>query len=102
MTPEEMENAFERLFAAQDLLTGKVLDLTESVETMREQAEADRALQYEAIGEMRGAMGEMRTAVGAMLDVAESMAANVTVLTQMQQITSRRVDRLEADDPDGE
>jgi hypothetical protein len=102
MTPHEMETAIARLFEGQDLLTGKVTELTDdvahltqsvtelshSVNTMREQAEADRAVQREAIE-------EMRTAMGTMLSFAESMAANVTLLTKAQQGTTQRVNGLQ-------
>lgn len=81
MTPQDMEVAIARLFAGQDLLTGKVLELTEDiaelsnvVNTTREEAEADRKIQREAIE-------EMRVAVNTMLSIAESMAANVKALT---------------------
>jgi len=90
-----MEAAIARLFEGQDLLTGKVTELTEdvtelsnAVKTMREEAEADRKLQREAID-------EMRTAVGTMLGIAESMAANVTLLTQAQQGLTQRVNKFE-------
>ena len=92
MTPQDMEVAIARLFAGQDLLTGKVLELTEdiselsnAVNTTREEAEADRRIQREAIG-------EMRTAVTTMLGIAESMAANVKALTQAQRGTTQRVE----------
>ena len=102
MTPQEMETAIARLFEGQDLLTGKVTELTEDVaelsgavtelsrvvSTLREEAEADRKLQREAIG-------EMRVAVTTMLGFAEAMASNVTALTTAQQGTRQRVDRLE-------
>jgi septal ring factor EnvC (AmiA/AmiB activator) len=102
MTPQEMEKAIARLFEGQDLLTGKVSELTDdvaqltenvagltdAVDAMREEAKADRAMQGEAIA-------EMRAAVSTMLGIAESMAANVTLLTTVQQGTSQRVTRLE-------
>jgi len=102
MTPQEMEQAIARLFEGQDLLTGKVTELTEDVthltesvaglrdvvDVMREEAKADRSVQSEAIV-------EMRTAVSTMLGIAESMAANVTLLTNAQQGTSQRVTQLE-------
>ncbi|MCC6744068.1 MAG: hypothetical protein IT175_09420 [Acidobacteria bacterium] len=88
MTPQEMETAIARLFEGQDLLTGKVTELTDAIDAMREQANADRAVQSQAIG-------EMRTAVGTMVGIAESMASNVTLLTQAQQGTTQRVDELE-------
>jgi hypothetical protein len=102
MTPQEMETAIARLFEGQDMLTGKVTELTEdvaqltenvaglkdAVDAMREEAKADRAVQSEAIG-------EMRSAVSTMLGIAESMAANVTLLTTAQQGTSQRVTTLE-------
>jgi hypothetical protein len=102
MTPQEMETAIARLFEGQDLLTGKVTELTDdvtqltenvaglkdAVDAMREEAKADRAVQGEAIA-------EMRSAVSTMLGIAESMAANVTLLTTAQQGTSQRVTKLE-------
>jgi methyl-accepting chemotaxis protein len=99
MTPQEMEAAIARLFEGQDLLTGKVTELTEdvtelanTVKSMRDDAEADRKVQ-------RAAIEEMRSAVGTMLGIAESMAANVTLLTQAQQGLTQRLitveDRLE-------
>ena len=95
MTPQEMETAIARLFEGQDLLTGKVTELTDDVaelsrvvSTMRDEAEADRKLQREAIG-------EMRAAVNTMLGFAEAMASNVTALTTAQQGTRQRVERLE-------
>lgn len=96
MTPEEVNAAMKRLFEGQDLLTGKVADLTEDVarlgvlmDATREEAAVDRALQREAVL-------EVRSAVGVMLTIAESMAANVTLLTQAQQGTSYRVTVLES------
>ena len=102
MTPQEMETAIKRLFGGQDLLTGKVTELTDdvaqltenvgglknAVDAMRQEANADRALQSEAIS-------EMRTAVGTMLGIAESMATNVTLLTTAQLGTTQRVTKLE-------
>jgi conjugal transfer/entry exclusion protein len=106
MTPQEMEAAIARLFEGQDMLTGKVAELTDDVselstavkamreewqterQTLRDEAAADRAVQREAIE-------EMRTAVSSMLDIAESMASNVTLLTQAQQRTSQRLDLVE-------
>jgi methyl-accepting chemotaxis protein len=102
MTPEEIERSIARLFEGQELLTGKVTELTDdvarltedvtnlssSVAVMREEAVADRQVQREAIG-------EMRTAVTTMLGIAESMASNVTLLTTAQQATSQGVDRIE-------
>lgn len=101
MTPQEMEKAIARLFEGQELLTGKVTELTEdvtrltgdvtnlsnAVTSMHEQADADRQVQRDAIV-------EMRTAVNTMLGIAESMATNVTLLTQAQRGTSQRVDAL--------
>ena len=69
MTREEMETAIARLFEGQNLLTGKVIELAEEVtelnsavkitreevKIMREQAEEDRRVQRETIGEMREA-----------------------------------------------
>ena len=109
MTHQEMETAIARLFEGQDLLTGKVTDLTKNVagltenvaelgntvKVMRKEADADRKVVREAIAEMRSATGEMRTVAGTMLDIAESMAANVTLLTEAQQTTRKRVDNLE-------
>jgi methyl-accepting chemotaxis protein len=95
MTPQEMETAIARLFEGQDLLTGKVTELTDDVaelsnvvRTMREEADADRKVQREAIE-------EMRAAVNTMLGIAESMASNVTMLSQAQQATRQRVEKLE-------
>ena len=102
MTHQEMETAIARLFEGQDLLTGKVADLTENVaelgntvKIMREEADADRKVVREAVGEMRAVTGEMRTAIGTMLDIAESMASNVALLTEAQQTTRQRVAKLE-------
>ncbi|HJZ66755.1 MAG TPA: hypothetical protein VKF81_01320 [Blastocatellia bacterium] len=60
MTHEEMETAITRLFEGQELLTGKVIELSEevaelssSVKAVREEAEADGKLQREAINQMR-------------------------------------------------
>jgi hypothetical protein len=106
MTPQEMEAAIARLFEGQDMLTGKVADLTDDVaelsaavkamrdewqderQALRQEAAADRVIQREAIE-------EMRAAVSSMLDIAESMASNVTLLTQAQHGSSQRIDRLE-------
>ena len=95
MTPQEIETAIARLFEGQDLLTGKVSELTDDVaelrsaiDVMREQANADRAVQSEAIS-------EMRVAVNTLLGIAESMAANVTLLTQAQQGSRKRIEKLE-------
>jgi methyl-accepting chemotaxis protein len=109
MTPKELKTAIARLFEGQDVLAGKVAELTDdvakltddvaelkgtvaeltgSVNIMREEAVADRKVQREAMHEVRGA-------VGAMLEIAGSMAANVTLLTQAQHGTTRRVSKLE-------
>jgi methyl-accepting chemotaxis protein len=95
MTPQEMETAIARLFEGQGMLTGKVTELTDdvtelsnTVKAMRDEAEADRRVQREAIE-------EMRTAVGTMLGIAESMAANVILLTQAQQGLTHRVNKIE-------
>ena len=88
MTTEEMERAIARLFEGQDVLTGKVSELTDdvadlrgAVDVMREQANADRA--------------EIRAAVGTMLTFAESMAENVRLLTKLQQSNGRRIENVE-------
>ena len=113
MTPQEMEAAIARLFEGQDMLTGKVAELTDDVTAlshvlrgMREEAEADRKFQREALERVqaqadadrhvqRTAVEEMRAAVSTMLEIAESMASNVTLLTQAQHGTTNRISRLE-------
>ena len=109
MTPQQMEKAITRLFEGQDLLAGKVAELTDdvstlssavsqltkdvsrlgsAVNTMRKEADADRKVQREAIL-------EMRTATNLMIGFAESMATNVKTLTEVQSGTRQRVDTLE-------
>jgi uncharacterized protein YoxC len=109
MTPEEVEKAIARLFEGQDLLTGKVAELTEnvaeltenvtvltedvghmrrSIEVLHDEAEVDRKLQ-------RDAVQEMRAAVNTMLGLAESLTTNVTSLARAQKGTSQRVSKLE-------
>lgn len=88
MTSDDMERAIARLFEGQELLTGKVAELTEDVARMREEAAKDRET-------MQSAIDEMREGLGIMIRIAEAMEANVVLLTQAQQGNSRRISAIE-------